>query len=155
SPLKQDFSKVLSNVQQQGRTLPANWGAEWMMMSAVRDANNRVISYDGTPTDHWGDGSSDDELARWLRATGLFKSVSAKTDDDEKHNFAHASKLVPGNDIIMISCDAHMLGNFRRPGEGIKDDHWFVLRSAIIEPTGITVDFRFWCWGEPTRWVNE
>jgi hypothetical protein len=155
SPLKQDFSKILSQVQKEHNNLPANWGAEWMMMSALRDANNYIISYDGTPSDHWGDGSSDRELARWLRASGLFRSVSANTDDDEEHNVEHALKLVPGNDIIMISCDSHMLGNPPPKGGKPDDDHWFVLRSAIIEQSDGSVDFRFWCWGEPTRWVSE
>ena len=127
--------------------------AEWMMMSALRDANNIIISYDGVPSDKWGAGSTDGEVARWLRATNLFSSVTAKTGGSEEHNFDHASQLVPGSDVIMISCDSHMLGNDASPG-GPTDDHWFVLKSAIIEHSG-TVDFRFWCWGEKTQWVND
>jgi phosphatidylserine/phosphatidylglycerophosphate/cardiolipin synthase-like enzyme len=126
--------------------------AEWMMMSALRDANNYVFSYDGTPSDKWGAGSSDGEVARWLRATNLFSSVTAKTGRSERHNFDHASRLVPGRDVIMISCDSHMLGNPKSPT--ITDDHWFVLRSAITDH-GETVDFRFWSWGEPIQWVND
>jgi hypothetical protein len=123
-----------------------------MMMSALRDANNYIFSYDGVPGDKWGEGSTDGEVARWLRATNLFSSVTAKTGGSEEHNFDHASQLVPGNDAIMISCDSHMLGN-EMPTH-ITADHWFVLKSAIIDHNG-TLDFRFWSWGLPTQWVND
>ena len=53
----------------------------------------------------------------------------------------------------MVSCDSHMLGNDLGAG-GISNDHWFVLKSNIVERNG-KVDFRFWCWGEPAQWVND
>ena len=124
----------------------SDWSAEWMLMSALRDANNWIISYDGTPSDEWGSGSSNGEMIRWLRATGLYSSVSDET--------GNALTLNPGNNTILISCDSHMLGNPAHAGEP-EDDHWFVLKSAIVEGDAATVDFRFWCWGEPTQWVND
>jgi hypothetical protein len=47
-----------------------------------------------------------------------------------------------------------MLGNSPHAG-GPEDDHWFVLRSAIIEENNAAVNFRFWCWGEKIQWVND
>ena len=146
----QNFDNVVTQMNNRPNARAAV--AEWMMMSALRDANNYVFSYDGIPSDKWGAGSSDGEVARWLRATNLFSSVTAKTGRSERHNFDHASRLVPGKDVIMISCDSHMLGNPKSPT--ITDDHWFVLRSAITDH-GVTVDFRFWSWGEPIQWVND
>ena len=151
SLLSQDYSKVMA--QMQDRPHAHDWSAEWMMMSALRDANNYVFSYDGMPSDRWGAGSSDGELARWLRATRLFSSVSAQTGRSEAHNFDHASQLRPGSDVILVACNSHMLGN-PMPADGISDDHWFVLKSAIVERNR-TVDFKFWCWGEPVQWVND
>ena len=150
SLLAQNFDNVVTQINRpNGRAAVA----EWMMMSALRDANNYVFSYDGVPSDKWGAGSTDREVARWLRATNLFSSVTLKTGGSEKGNFDHASRLVPGSDVIMISCDSHMLGN-PKPAGSISDDHWFVLRSAIIEQGG-TVDFRFWSWALPTQWVSD
>jgi hypothetical protein len=148
--LTQDWSKVITMMKDPGAKFRS---AEWMMMSALRDANNRWFSYDGTPREQWGDGSSNGEVADWLRATNLFKSVTVKDGGSEEHNWDHASKLIPGNDIILIACDSHMLGN-PAPSGGAEDDHWFVLRSGITEKNGV-VDFRFWCWGEPIQWVND
>jgi hypothetical protein len=150
SLLAQNFDNVVNQIN---RPKARDAIAEWMMMSALRDANNYIFSYDGTPSDSWGAGSTDGEVARWLRATNLFSSVSAKTGGSEEHNFAHAAQLIPGSGVIMVSCDSHMLGNPLGAG-GIDDDHWFVLKSAITEHNG-TVDFRFWCWGEPAQWVND
>jgi len=149
SLLVQNFDNVVTQINRPNARAAI---AEWMMMSALRDANNYVFSYDGVPSDKWGAGSTDREVARWLRATNLFSSVALKTGGSEKGNFDHASRLVPGRDVIMISCDSHMLGN-PKPAS-ISDDHWFVLRSAIIEQSG-TVDFRFWSWALPTQWVSD
>ena len=145
----QNFDNVVTQINRPNARAAV---AEWMMMSALRDANNYVFSYDGIPSDKWGAGSSDGEVARWLRATKLFSSVTAKTGRSERHNFDHASRLVPGRDVIMISCDSHMLGNPK--STTITDDHWFVLKSAITDH-GVTVDFRFWSWGESIQWVND
>ena len=150
SLLAQNFDNVVTQI---GRPNARAAIAEWMMMSALRDANNYIFSYDGVPSDNWGAGSTDGEVSRWLRATNLFSSVTAKTGGSEEHNFAHASQLIPGSDAIMVSCDSHMLGNDLGAG-GISNDHWFVLKSNIVERNG-KVDFRFWCWGEPAQWVND
>lgn len=154
SLLAQNFDNVVTQINTPHLRPNARTAiAEWMMMSALRDANNYIFSYDGVPSDEWGAGSSDGELARWLRATNLFSSVTAKTGGSEDHNYAHASQLIPGSDIILVACDSHMLGNDLEPG-GPEDNHWFVLKSAITERNGI-VDFRFWCWGEPAQWAND
>ena len=148
---KQNFDKVV--LQMPNFPQAADWGAEWMMMSALRDASNLFFSYEGTPSDTWGAGSSDGDMARWLRATGLFRSVTVESGRGVEHDFGAASKLVPGNDTIILSIDSHMLGN---AGHGkAEDDHDIVLKSAIIQPTPDTVDFRFWSWGEPVHWVND
>jgi hypothetical protein len=145
----QDFNKVVLQMLRKSKSIfqhAHDWCAEWMLMSALRDASNWVISYDGTPSDQWGAGSSNRELIHWLRATGRFSQVSYKT--------GNALRLNPGNDIVLVACDSHMLGNSPHAG-GPEDDHWFVLRSAIIEENNAAVNFRFWCWGEKIQWVND
>jgi hypothetical protein len=144
----QNFNKVVLQMQMRSPNFShaADWSAEWMLMSALRDASNWVISYDGTPSDQWGEGSSNREMVHWLRATEQFSQVSYAT--------GNALRLNPGNDIVLVACDSHMLGNPPRPG-GPEDNHWLVLRSAIIEENNATVNFRFWSWGEQIRWMNE
>src|SRR5260370_7296183 len=120
-----------------------------MMMSALRDASNLFFSYEGTPSDTWGVGSSDGDMARWLRATSLFRSVTVETGRGVEHDFGAAAKLVPGNDTIILSIDSHMLGN---AGHGkAEDDHDIVLKSAIIQPTPDTVAFRFCSCADPVH----
>src|SRR5260370_839851 len=48
---KQNFDKVV--LQMPNFPQAADWGAEWMMMSALRDASNLFFSYEGTPSDTW------------------------------------------------------------------------------------------------------
>jgi hypothetical protein len=89
----QDFNKVVQQMQKHPNA--AHSSAEWMMMSALRDANNWIISYDGTPSDDWGAGSSNGEVANWLRATNLFKDVSVADGRGSQHSLAAAAKLNP------------------------------------------------------------
>ena len=60
------------------------------MMSALRDANNYIFSYDGVPSDHWGAGSTTAKSRAGSARRILFSSVTAKTGGSEEHNFAHA-----------------------------------------------------------------
>jgi Putative peptidoglycan binding domain len=149
----QNFNKVALQMQKENPNFShaADWSAEWMLMSALRDANNWVISYDGTPSDKWGAGSSNREVTHWLRATGLFSKVSY---EKVSHETGAALRLNPGNDIVLMACDSHMLGNPPQSG-GPEDDHWLVLRSAIIDEDNATVNFRFWSWGMEIQWMND
>lgn len=152
----QDFSKIIPmvftpavlNDQPQWKQNEPKWGADWMMMSALRDANNWVIDYEGTPSDDWGEGSSNGEMRRWLSATGLYRSVS----HDDDRDFDKAIKLDPVSDLVLIACDSQMCGN---PTQPPKDNHWFVLKSPIrLNNSNNTVDFRLWTWGENVTTVT-
>jgi hypothetical protein len=94
----QNFNKVALQMQKENPNFShaADWSAEWMLMSALRDANNWVISYDGTPSDKWGAGSSNREVTHWLRATGLFSKLSY---EKVSYETGDALRLNPGNDI--------------------------------------------------------
>jgi hypothetical protein len=148
----QDFSKVVQAflVHNPGWAQKAQkWGADWMMMSALRDANNWVIDYDGTPTDDWGEGSTNREMRRWFSATGLYRSVS----DDDDRNFDKAIKLDPISDLVLIACDSQMCGNDPEPN-GPEDNHWFMLKSPIQLKNNSIVEFRLWTWGENVMDIN-
>jgi hypothetical protein len=147
----QDFSKVEQRFLAEKRN--ADLSAEWMMMSALRDANNWIISYDGTPSDDWGSGSSNSEVADWLRATGVFKDVSEADGRGSQHNLAAAAKLDPQTSVVILSIDSHMLGN---DDHGPPDDnHNAILQSPIVVNNNGTVEFNVWSWGMAVDLVSN
>jgi hypothetical protein len=161
SLLAQDFGKVLAAARAHDWRLAQrspNWGCEWMLMAALRDANNWVFAYDSTNPDGWGAGSSNGEVVDWLKATRRFRSVSFDKEDPLNMN--------PGNDVILVACDSHMLGNPKK-GDKPDDDHFFLLRSDIKRSAQLcchgqtakcntdVVDFRYWSWGESYQFVSE
>jgi hypothetical protein len=161
SLLGQDFKKIVAAARAHDGGLAQrspNWGCEWMLMAALRDANNWVFAYDSLKPDGWGAGSSNGEVVNWLKATGRFRSVSFDKEDPLTMN--------PGNDVILVACDSHMLGNPKKCGKP-DDDHFFVLRSDIKRSAQLcchgqppkcntdVVDFRFWSWGESYQFVSE
>ena len=150
---QQDFGKVATLFKQKNPSFPGNglaWGADWMMMSALRDDNNWVFDYTGTIDEGWGEGSSNGEMRRWLEATNLFTSVSVETGSAEK-TLDHASTLDPVKNVILIACDSQMLGN--SPSATPQDNHWFVLKSPIRFVNN-RVEFRQWTWARPVQEVN-
>ncbi|MEO6825286.1 MAG: hypothetical protein ABI167_11310 [Nitrosospira sp.] len=150
----QDFTKIAKMmVDRNSADKDAiKWGAEWMMMSALRDANNFIISYDGTPSDDWGSGSSNGEVADWLRATGVFKDVSEADGRGSKNNFAAAAKLDPQTSVVILSIDSRMFKEtVIGPGN---DTHNAVLKSPIVVTEDGTVDFDVWTWGNPVGPVS-
>jgi len=150
----QDFTKVAKMmVDRNSADKDAiKWGAEWMMMSALRDANNFIISYDGTPSDEWGSGSSNGEVADWLRATGVFKDVSEADGRGSKNNFAAAAKLDPLASVVILSIDSRMFDE-TPTGPG-NDTHNAVLKSPVTVQEDGTVDFDVWTWGNPVGPVS-
>jgi hypothetical protein len=151
----QDFTKVANQMvaKNSDHKDAIKWGAEWMMMSALRDANNWIISYDGTPSDNWGSGSSNSEVADWLRATGVFKDVSEADGRGSKNSFAAAAKLDPQTSVVILSVDSSM---FEQTSTGPGDDnHNAVLKSPIIVKPDGTVDFDVWTWGGPVAPVSK
>lgn len=150
----QDFTKVakLMVARNSDHKDAIKWGAEWMMMSALRDANNWIISYDGTPSDDWGSGSSNGEVADWLRATGVFKDVSEADGRGSKNDFGAAKKLDPLTSVVILSIDSRMFDETPRgPGN---DTHNAVLKSPVTVQADGTVDFDVWTWGGPVGAVS-
>ena len=150
----QDFTQVAKQMvaRNSAHADAIKWGAEWMMMSALRDANNWVISYDGTPGDEWGSGSSNGEVADWLRATGVFKDVAEADGRGSKNHFAAATKLDPQATVVILSIDSRMFDD-TTTGPG-KDSHNAVLKSTVAVQADGTIDFDVWTWGAPVGPVS-
>jgi hypothetical protein len=159
---KQDYVKILDQMhpgasamtpQQRAKLSRVVPPADWMVMSALRDSENFVLDYEGTPSEDWSAGTSNREIVKWLEATGLFRTVSNEAGSSTRP-FSHAAGLDPGpGPIVILTIDSHMLGN---PLEGDPDDnHFVVLHSKITEIDAVHVDFKYWCWADPTQWVSE
>ena len=75
------------------------------------------------------------------------------TGGSEEHNFAHAFAAHPGqrrhHDLLRFPHAWKSAWAGRRRGRSL-------VRAQIGDDRAQWVDdFRFWCWGEPARWVND
>jgi hypothetical protein len=116
-----------------------------MVMSAIRDSENSVfVVYDGTPAATWEGGTTSDEIASWLRATGLYSSVKQVST----RTLAAAKNFNPTNDRrIILEIDDGMIPRGTHAG---KANHFLSMRSKIAEANGM-ITFDYWTWGQGVR----
>ena len=127
--------------------------ADWMILSALRDSENHVFDFEGTPQEDFSGGTSPGEIASWLRATGLFKTVKDESAALLGEDLAQAKTLNPtANRKIIMFMDTNMIFDTKPKG---KSRHFVNLRSRVSEIDGGHVDFRFWTRGRPTEQVEQ
>ena len=105
--MDQDYAKIVpmmaGNVTPQG---------DWMVLSALRDSENMLVDYEGTPSGDWPgspDGTMDLEIIKWLKACGAFKTVENKSGYFTD-TLADAMALVPTSvRLINFNVNADML----------------------------------------------
>jgi hypothetical protein len=124
--------------------------AEWMMLSALRDWENDALDFEGTPEDGASGITLPAELAKWMKASGAYRSV----DDDGNwmlsKDLSHALALAPS-----ASCDVIILinANIIESAAGRKRtllDHFPNHYVRLVDPitrSGSDVTFRYWTWG--------
>ncbi len=130
--------------------------ADWVAMSALRDASNIFLDFEGLPDEEYAAGTSSSEVAAWLRSTGLYASVSDEGNFLLTKGLDHAEALQPGaeNDVVLL-INAHILTSSAVHGHKKSDEfigrafpnHFVVLESAVTEPTADEVEFDCWTWG--------
>lgn len=127
--------------------------ADWMVLSALRDSENLIFDYEGTPQEDFSGGTSASEIASWLRATGLFRTVKDESSAILGDDLAHAKTLNPtANRKVILFMDTNMILDSKPKG---KSRHFVTLRSKVSEIAGGHVDFKFWTWGRPTEQVKQ
>ena len=127
--------------------------ADWMVMSALRDSENWVFDFEGTPAEDFSGGTSGGEIASWLRATRLFSRVSDDTAPVLGEDLAQAKTLNPtANRKVILFVDTNMIDSTRAKG---KSKHFVNLRSKVTEIAGGHVDFTYWTWGDPPAPVKQ
>ena len=146
-----------------GRAVPAMTAAggvcpsaDWVAMSSLRDVTNTFLDFEGMPSEDVSAMSLPADVAAWLRATGLYSSVSDEGNWYLTKGLAHAEGLSPGSDTdVVLLINAHVLTSSAASGHKKSDEfilsafpnHFVVLRSRVTEPTPDEVEFDCWTWG--------
>ena len=127
--------------------------ADWMVLSAVRDSENWVFDFEGTPAEDFSGGTSPREVASWLRATGLFSQVDNDTAPILGEDLDHAKGLNPtANRRVIMFIDTNMISSTRKKG---KSKHFIALRSRVTQLASNDIDFEYWTWGDPPEHVKQ
>lgn len=147
--------KVMPNAQLKGSRPDKSWGcpvADWMVMCSLRDEENLILDYNGTPDEEVRGATEPSEIANWLRATGLYSVVREEADSFHKYGLTHAKSVgvAPNVDTIFYVHSRILPFGADKPGFLDTANHFLLLRSSVKE-IGEDVEFRFWSWGDPDK----
>jgi hypothetical protein len=151
--MDQDYAKIVpmmaGNVTPQG---------DWMVLSALRDSENMLVDYEGTPSGDWPgspDGTMDLEIIKWLKACGAFKTVENKSGYFTD-TLADAMALVPTSSrLIILNVNADMLYSTTPIPTISRSNHFVALRSNVVKVgTTTNVKFKYWTWGDKPKTIT-
>jgi hypothetical protein len=154
-------------LQQSHRTMwPADIAADLMMMSALRDSENKSgFRFRGRQNEEAEGITTPDEIATWLRATGQYTAVVNKMSSVGQQEFAVAETLLPDpntRDIVVLlhtrfltdvadipdyRCRQAALVGTEALLAMVTPNHYVVLDTEI-KLVSTKVSFSFWCWGD-------
>jgi hypothetical protein len=114
--------------------------ADWMILSALRDSQNEILDYEGTPEENFADGSDFSERVKWYEKSGLYTSVKGDSDT----SLAHLKTITKTTkNHVSLRIDVALI----QPGSSGK--HVIALESALnIDEPNDKVTFDYWTWGE-------
>jgi N-acetylmuramoyl-L-alanine amidase/GH25 family lysozyme M1 (1,4-beta-N-acetylmuramidase) len=147
------YGNAVPAMQKAGSVCPS---ADWVALSSLRDASNTFLDFEGMPDEDVSGITTPAELAAWLRATGLYGSVSDEGNWFLTKGIDHAEGLVVDSDTdVALLVNAHILSSSAASGHKKSDDfilnafpnHFVVLLSRVTEPTPDEVEFDCWTWG--------
>jgi hypothetical protein len=141
--------------------------ADWMVMGALRNATNPFWQpeWRGNPDQEFAGLTRPEEVADWLRATGIYSSVSNEANWATTAGIPHATGLQPGygKDVIMLLNTNALVNNRVVGGSHPPPDNRFLLNcfpnhfAVLVNsplhngPTGVegdqTMSFNLWTWG--------
>jgi peptidoglycan hydrolase-like protein with peptidoglycan-binding domain len=139
-----DYPRIVERMQKRGFSVPSQ--TDWMVLSALRDSSNVVVDFTGDPGDwvshNLGDGAivGHSDMVGWLRASGMFSSITNEANDLVTKSPSHAVGLDPARSRCILAIDARMIIATRAR-------HDLVLRSRVVENDDGTFDLRVWTWG--------
>ena len=130
--------------------------ADWMLLGALRDAENAVLSFEGKPDEGVAAGTSPGEMEEWLEATRLYSFISNEGNFFLTKGADHALALTPNTatDVIML-INAHMLTQMNNTDGKKKSDDFirnafpnhFIVLTSPIQVANNQLQFSYWTWG--------
>ncbi len=148
------------------QTFQANWDcpvAEWVAMSSLRDDENWLFDFNGTPEEGFDAMTLPGEIENWLLATNLYSKVENNANKTINKSLFSAQALQHDNNtdnLLLIHSDLLKFAiRHRKPDEYIDSlvpNHWVVLDSlvTVLTPlaTGDTspnrVHLKVWSYGD-------
>ncbi|MDN4491031.1 hypothetical protein QQX13_09335 [Demequina sp. SYSU T00068] len=142
------------------------WGVEpaaWIAMSSLRDDENWLLDFEGTPDEDVAAATTPGEVADWLEETNLYSNVRNEANLVVNRDVDHILGLTPDNrhDVILL-IHAHLLrgqpvaasGGAPIDGE-VKSDEFilnsfpnhFIMLDGPATLNGDRVEFNAWSWG--------
>jgi hypothetical protein len=116
--------------------------ADWMVLSALRDSENEILDYQGSPSENFADGSDFLELFQWHQKSGLYTSVTMDVNTDLYH--ASANVIKDASTHIALRIKEAMI----QPGDAY---HIISLESPMtVNLQNSTVSFDYWSWAYPS-----
>jgi hypothetical protein len=138
--------------------------ADWMVMSSLRDDDNWLWDFEGTPEETVAAATTPSEVAEWLQDARLYARVRDEGNWATTKGLDHAKSLNPtvGRDVVVL-INAHLLSDAAVVHGQKKSDefilrafpnHFIVLDSPVQESPGGKVAFSYWTWGDPVTRVE-
>lgn len=138
-----------------GRGFPE--AADWMLMGALRDSENRVTTFRGLPDDNVSGMTFAGEIVRWLRATDCYATVADRTTRlvPAGLDAALALRPAPTTDVLVL-LNLHLLRELQQPTGRRRaasyilrgfPDHWAALDAPIDAQPADRIGLRIWSWG--------
>ncbi len=138
-----------------GRGFPE--AADWMLMGALRDSENRVTKFRGLPDDAVSGMTFPGEIVRWLRATGAYADVADRTTRLVPAGIEAAFALRPSATTdVLVLMNLHLLREMQSPTGRRRaasyilrgfPDHWAALVAPVADRPGDRIGLRIWSWG--------
>ena len=133
------------------------WGcpaAEWVAMSSLRDDENWLLDFEGTPDDGLSGATTPGEIEDWLKETDLYSTVRNEANLVVNEDKAHIMGLAQdSNTDNILLIHSHLLRNAsatnKKSDEFILSafpNHWVVLGGPVSDAGG-RVKFDVWSWG--------
>lgn len=128
---------------------------DWMLLSSMRDAENSIFDFEGTPGEDVSAISTPGDLEHWM------KSILQCSDVDWESCYLygemdaiHLASSAAGDKkhVVALLIDAALLENQPREGKIGYPNHWVVLTAPIVETIDASgaqlIKLSVWTWGQ-------
>lgn len=115
--------------------------ADWMVMCALRDSENWLLDFEGSPEENVAMTTSGDEMVGWYRRTGWYSRVEAQVLEDRAVEVLKAWAKGDGNQVA-LAINTRLIGDSRAGG------HMITLEAPmLIHEEKDVVHIGYWSWG--------